>query len=105
MTGHELPAPWWRRWLRRGRRAATPMSCHEVAEVLQAHLDGHVDEHTARRIEQHLDDCRRCGLEAETYERIKAALAAQRDELPADSVARLREFGERLARGEEPSTS
>ncbi len=87
------------------RRRDAPLDCHAVAERLQEYLDGHIDEHTAARIEEHLEDCRMCGLEAETYERIKAALAARRPEVPVESVARLREFGERLARGDEPRTS
>jgi anti-sigma factor (TIGR02949 family) len=94
---------WWRRGSRRDTQPADrPMECHEVAEVLQTYLDGYVDEHSARRIEQHLEHCRRCGIEVEAYERIKATLA-RRSELPSDAVDRLREFGERLARGEEPS--
>ncbi|MEJ7800011.1 MAG: zf-HC2 domain-containing protein, partial [Ilumatobacter sp.] len=69
----------------------------------QQYLDGHIDPDRARRIEAHLDECRRCGMEADTYERIKSTLAAQRPEVPAEAVDRLREFGERLARGEEPT--
>lgn len=84
------------------RRGPVPLSCHEVAERLQAYLDGEVDETTAHLVASHLEDCRMCGLEAETYERIKAALAAERPEVPPDSLARLREFGDRLARGEVP---
>lgn len=87
------------------RRRVRPLDCHAVAERLQEYLDGHIDEHTAARIEEHLEDCRKCGLELETYERIKAALAARRPEVPSDSIARLREFGERLTRGDAPSTS
>lgn len=81
------------------------MSCHQVGAVLQEYLDGDIDAERARRIEEHLEECRRCGLEAETYERIKSTLATQRPEVPEESVQRLREFGERLARGEEPSPS
>ena len=81
------------------------MSCHQVGAVLQEYLDGNIDAERAQRIEEHLDECRRCGLEAETYERIKSTLATQRPEVPEESVQRLREFGERLARGEEPSPS
>ena len=87
-----------------GRKPKGSMSCHQVGAVLQEFLDGDIDEERARRIEEHLEECRRCGLEAETYERIKATLAAQRPEVPEESVERLREFGERLARGEEPSS-
>jgi anti-sigma factor RsiW len=79
------------------------LTCHEVGEILQQYLDGHVDADRAGRIEIHLEECRRCGLEAETYERIKATLAAQRPDIPAESVARLRAFGEQLARGGEPT--
>lgn len=91
-------------WIRKlfGRPAPGMMSCHQVGEVLQEFLDGHLDDERARRIEAHLEECRRCGMEAEAYERIKASLAASRPDLPAESVERLREFGERLARGEHP---
>jgi hypothetical protein len=54
-------------------------------------------------IAAHLEDCRRCGLEAETYERIRQTLAERRPEVPDESVERLREFGRGLIRGEEPS--
>jgi anti-sigma factor RsiW len=86
-----------------GRTPPDGMSCHQVGEVLQEYLDGHIDAERALRIEAHLDECLRCGMEAETYERIKSTLAAQRPQVPAESVERLREFGQRLARGEEPT--
>jgi anti-sigma factor RsiW len=70
------------------------LTCHEVGEILQQYLDGHVDADRAGRIEIHLEECRRCGLEAETYERIKATLAAQRPDIPEESLNRLRAFGE-----------
>ncbi len=86
-----------------GRKPPGGMSCHQVGEVLQQYLDGHIDAEQAARIEAHLEECRRCGMEADTYERIKSTLAAQRPEISAESVDRLREFGEQLARGEDPS--
>ncbi|MGF1599186.1 MAG: anti-sigma factor family protein [Acidimicrobiales bacterium] len=73
-------------------------SCEEVAEVLQRYLDDQLDLGFADRISAHLDDCRRCGLEAETYRRIKACLASHREPIPEESLERLREFGARLAR-------
>jgi anti-sigma factor RsiW len=76
------------------------MSCHQVGEVLQAYLDDELDERAARRVAAHLEDCRRCGLEADTYEALKASLARRPVELTDEPVARLREFGARLARGE-----
>ena len=86
-----------------GRTPPGGMSCHQVGEVLQQYLDGHIDAERTSRIEAHLEACRRCGMEAETYARIKATLATQRSDVPEESVDRLREFGERLARGEEPT--
>jgi anti-sigma factor RsiW len=86
-----------------GRTPRGDMSCHEVGELLQHYLDGHIDAERARRIEDHLEQCRRCGMEAETYERIKETLGAHRPMVPAESIERLRAFGESLARGEEPS--
>jgi anti-sigma factor RsiW len=90
------------------RGARRPMGCAEVGRLLQVYLDGELDDETrARRLRAHLDDCRRCGLEAETYKRLKASLARtnRADAQFTDALNRLREFGERLARGEEePST-
>jgi len=79
------------------------MTCHEVGELLQHFLDDELDAGRGQRIAEHLEDCRRCGLEAETYTRIKRTIAERHhDDLPAESIRRLREFGEHLARGEEP---
>ena len=96
-----------KRWTMKlfGRGSKGPMNCHQVGAVLQEFLDGDIDAERARRIEEHLEECRRCGLEAETYERIKETLAAQRPDVPEESLQRLREFGEGLARGEEQSSS
>lgn len=79
------------------------MSCHQVGQVLQRYLDNELDDVAARKVAAHLEDCRRCGLEAETYEALKASLQrgpAGLAGLGDEPVTRLREFGERLARGE-----
>ena len=75
------------------------LSCAQVGKVLQSYLDAELDDETARKVAEHLEDCRRCGLEADTYEELKAALlrGAAVEEEPVD---RLRAFGRRLARGE-----
>lgn len=88
-----------RRWWRRHPGPETEASCREVGKVLQAWLDGHVDDITARRVERHLEDCRRCGLEASTYSEIKAALARRALSLDDAAVERLQAFGERLLEG------
>jgi anti-sigma factor (TIGR02949 family) len=76
-------------------------SCAEVAEHLQAYLDGHTEPEQVQRIEKHLENCRRCGLESRTYTEIKSALARQGEPVDADAVRRLTDFGQALLRGEE----
>lgn len=71
------------------------MNCLQVARLLQSYLDGETDEVTARRVAAHLEDCRRCGLEASAYEEIRGALS-RRGRPDAQAVARLRAFGEAL---------
>lgn len=86
------PVTWWRQMV--GTRSTA--SCREVGRVLQSYLDHELDEVAARRVARHLDDCRRCGLEASTYAEVKAALARRADPVPEDTVERLRQFGAQL---------
>jgi anti-sigma factor RsiW len=74
-------------------------SCIKVMRILQSYLDGHTDEVTARRVAKHLEACRRCGLEAATYRELKASLARQVPQVDAETVGRLRAFGQALALG------
>jgi len=82
-----------------GRLISTPtqMSCRQVGKVLQTYLDDELDEDAARKVAAHLEDCRRCGLEAETYESLKESLRRGPVGFADEPVARLREFGEHLA--------
>lgn len=92
--------------LRRTRTADRPLSCHEVGKVLQRYLDDHVDELTAEKVAEHLEDCRRCGLELTVYTEIKASLARQSPQVPETALDRLRRFGEQLTgSGPEPEPS
>ena len=76
------------------------LMCREVGRSLQRFLDDEVHDATvADALAIHLEACKRCGLEADVYQRIKHALEVSGPELPAESVQRLREFGERLASG------
>jgi anti-sigma factor RsiW len=86
------------------RSANAPMNCADVAKWLQRYLDGHLDERRVVRIEAHLDDCRRCGLEADTYIRIKQSLASDRTAIPSDALDRLRHFADRVAQGDVPQS-
>lgn len=88
-------------WVRRRLRPDAPARCPEVARVLQTYLDGEVDARTLRLVSAHLEDCRRCGLEVETYSALKQALHRVGDP-PAEPVERLRTFAVQLAAGDGP---
>jgi predicted anti-sigma-YlaC factor YlaD len=79
---------------------ASRMRCMATMRVLQTYLDGALDEVAARRVAEHLEDCRRCGLEAEVYQEIKTALGEQDRTVDPRAIERLRHFGEQLARGD-----
>ena len=77
------------RLMMRLRRKAG-ISCARVQDLVQSYLDGELDDGPERdRLIAHLEMCRLCGVEAETYERIKASLAAAP---PTESVDRLTKF-------------
>ena len=82
--------------LRRRLRPRAPASCAEVGLVLSAYLDGQLDHSAARRVAEHLEDCRRCGLELATYQALKEALR-RRHSPPQEAVERLRAFAHGLA--------
>lgn len=83
-------------WPRHGV-ADRPLTCREVGKLLQRYLDGETNARATAKVAEHLDDCRRCGLEAGIYREIKASLARQATVLPETTLARLRRFGQRLA--------
>lgn len=86
------------RWPR--LRPGEPLTCPEVVRLLQRFLDEELDDEVdAEMLSQHLELCRRCGLEAETYRKIKVALENRRTEVPQESLDRLRTFGEQLTDG------
>ncbi len=79
-------------------RSDERLSCGEVGRLLQRYLDGELDGAAeVDALAAHLDECEGCGLEADTYRRIKATLEARRTPVSAETVERLRQFGERLA--------
>jgi anti-sigma factor (TIGR02949 family) len=77
-------------------------SCAEVADQLQAYLDGDTGPEQMQRIAKHLEHCRRCGLEARTYTEIKSALARQGELVDPAAVQRLTDFGRALLHGDDP---
>lgn len=79
-------------------RMGDQLSCPEVGRLLQRFLDGELDDEAeVEMLSEHLDECKRCGLEADTYRKIKSALAGRSAPVPQESVERLRRFGEQLA--------
>ncbi len=80
------------------RRRRDEMDCREVVHLLQAHLDAELDPVTAAKVSSHLEACRRCGMEAETYRELKARLARLSDPVDEEAVARLRAFVDELQR-------
>ncbi len=84
-----------------GLRPGDPMTCPEVGRLLQRYLDDELrDDASAESLSEHLELCRRCGLEADTYLEIKTALARRRADVPSESLERLRAFGEHLIRND-----
>ncbi len=78
------------------RSKTSPASCREVGRVLQHYLDSEMDPEWAARVTEHLEACKDCGLEEETYREIKSSLARRQPSATDDAVARLREFGRSL---------
>jgi anti-sigma factor RsiW len=84
--------------LRVARAHADPLTCRQAGKILQAYLDGEVDELDTGRVAAHLAVCRRCGLDAEVYRKIKASLSGLRNGTSDDlAFRRLRAFVGQLA--------
>ncbi|MDA8343789.1 MAG: zf-HC2 domain-containing protein [Actinomycetota bacterium] len=80
-------------------RTPAPMGCREAARVLQSYLDGQLDAAEAGRVADHLEVCRRCGLDAATFRSIKATLAGAAPEPEPGVVDRLEAFARSLGDG------
>ncbi len=76
--------------------------CMELRKDFQTHIDGELDQETARRIDDRLDACKGCGMEHETYLELKQALTKMRPPSP-EALGRLEDFVEDLASGAEPT--
>jgi len=86
------------KWPWRRRR----LSCVEVAHVLHRYLDGEIDAGRADLVARHRQDCRPCGMTADTYHSIKESLRRSTSPIPEPALERLRAFSEQLAAGLSP---
>ena len=82
------------------RRKGSKARCREVRRVIHGYIDGELEEGFEEKIAEHLEDCRRCGLAADVYTRIKESLQAHPPTVDNDAIERLREFGSNL--GDDP---
>lgn len=73
------------------------MSCEDVGEVLRLYLDGVLKDVADRRVDNHLDECPGCDFEVAVYEAARESLRRQDGRLSAETVRRLRAFGEEIA--------
>ena len=78
-------------------RRSSRARCMEVRRVINGFVDGQVEEGFAAKIAEHLEDCRRCGLDAEVYANIKRSLQSKPPTIDDEAIDRLREFGSKLA--------
>jgi anti-sigma factor RsiW len=76
------------------------IECMRIRPLLQAFVDGGLDDEQRKRIAAHLEACRRCGLEASTYRTLKERLRGLARPADSDAVARLEAFVDDL--GGEP---
>src|SRR5438552_7496792 len=70
-----------------------PGPCPGLGEVLSAYLDNELDSHTRQSVEQHLQGCLRCSVEAAELRQVKRFLApssALAPGLPAGLAERVR---------------
>ncbi len=63
--------------------------CRKVGTLMQSHLDGALTAEDARRVSSHLEACRRCGMEAEAFQALSAAVARLSTQTDPDALARL----------------
>lgn len=69
--------------------------CHRIGRLLQRYLDSELDVDSACTVLIHLEECKRCGLEAASYREIKQSL--RRTGRPdQETASRLRKFAEGL---------
>ena len=79
------------------------LSCAEANDMIQTYLDSAVDPESGEKLTEHLGDCPPCESEFVVYQKIVDALGRCREELPADTAARLQSYCSSLCEGEQPA--
>ena len=72
------------------------LSCRQVGRLLQAYLDAELHDARAVLVADHLDACLRCGLDATSYQWLKAHLASLAPRHDRRQLGRLRAFADEL---------
>jgi anti-sigma factor RsiW len=78
-------------------RTPRRLSCRQVGRLLQTYLDSELPNARAVLVADHLDACRRCGLEADSYRWLKAQLAGLAPHTDECQLDRVRRFADELA--------
>jgi anti-sigma factor RsiW len=78
--------------------------CIEIGREIQTYLDGGLDPAAAAKVSGHLHACRRCGLTADDYRRLKLALAETSTPMPTEPLQRLQALAAELAAGDASPT-
>jgi anti-sigma factor RsiW len=81
------------------RLRRSTVDCRAVGRWIQSYVDDELEPDRRGQIAEHLEACRRCGLELSTYREVKASLGRERPEVAPDALDRLRRFGAALAEG------
>jgi hypothetical protein len=72
--------------------------CPRSSQMLQCHLDGELDNPIAvLQVSEHLEGCRRCGLQAAVYRAIKQVLRSQGRDIDELALRRLYMFTRSLS--------
>lgn len=81
------------------RRGQRPLDCRDVRRLMQRFVDGELPPSQTELVAEHLRDCQRCGLSADTFRAVKAALRRLRPDLDVDALTRLHTYADELTGG------
>lgn len=74
------------------------MSCRKAMKVMQAYLDGEVEENVAKKVAKHLNACEDCDKESLVFKKIKASLANRPENVNQEILNSLSAFTQDLVK-------